>query len=360
MLPVQYMKFKSKRRIIVVSDIHANYEGFTSLLRMVNYTRRDYLVIDGDITEKGPESLKTLTFIMMLAKHNDVYCVKGNCDNLFFRDWNNEHEVDLLWEYITTTAHSLWWEMFEILELKVKTKEDFLKAVPLVHEKFKVELGFLESLPTVIETPNLTFVHAGLQSKTLYENDPKFCRKNNAFIQENKLVFDKYLIVGHWPNSNYPGLICCNPKFDDLHKVIGIDGGNCIKSYGQLNALIISSVDTLRFSYAYYDKANLMQINHDQKEHYEDVPIDFGGIENELEIVEVLEHFTRIKEVKSGYRYPLPSHKVKQNPENKKWYYVDDTNYFPKLKKGEIVNVYKKKDNLYFIKKKGVMGWYKD
>lgn len=361
MLPVKFMKINSKRRIIVISDIHANYDYLVNLLKKINYTRRDYLFIDGDITEKGPYSLKTLTFIMMLAKHNEVYCVKGNCDNLFYRDFNDPNELKIMWEYVLSTPNSLWWEMFESLGIEVKTIEDFKKAIPVCHKEFETELQFLDNLPTVIETPKITFVHAGLKSKNLMENtDAKFCRKNNAFMETNNVTFDKWVIVGHWPVSNYhEEKLTCDPKFDYEHKVIGIDGGNCIKSFGQLNALIISGIDSMKFSYASYENSPTMVIKKDQKETFKEVPIKFNP-ESEMYIVEDLGMFTRVKLASTGYRFALPTHKLCQDKKTKKWYCVEQTNFLPKLKKGETVYVYDKNDKYYFIKKDGVLGWYEE
>lgn len=41
------------RRIIAVSDIHANMRYFRGLLEKVNFSERDELIIDGDFLEKG-------------------------------------------------------------------------------------------------------------------------------------------------------------------------------------------------------------------------------------------------------------------------------------------------------------------
>ena len=58
---------------------------------------------------------------------------------------------------------------------------------------------------------------------------------------EEGLTFSKYVIVGHWPTANYgKEKGCCNPIINKEQNIISIDGGNMIKSEGQLNALIIN------------------------------------------------------------------------------------------------------------------------
>ena len=56
---VIHPEFAPGRRILAVSDIHGNLPFFQGLLKQVNFTPEDILVLDGDILEKGrePESV---------------------------------------------------------------------------------------------------------------------------------------------------------------------------------------------------------------------------------------------------------------------------------------------------------------
>ena len=56
------------RRLIAVSDIHANLPYFKGLLDKLSFSDRDELIIVGDFLEKGKYSLETLRFIMALAR----------------------------------------------------------------------------------------------------------------------------------------------------------------------------------------------------------------------------------------------------------------------------------------------------
>ena len=352
---IQYLKIPAGRRIIVISDIHGNFEYLTKLLKKINYKHRDFLIIDGDIVEKGPESLKTLTFLMMLSNLNDVYFTKGNCDEMFMRDFNDPAQVDLVYNYILSMPNSLWWEMFKGLELEIKTKEDFVKAIPVVHEHYRTELDFLDSLPLIIETPQLTFVHAGLNHKDFTQIDPHFCIKNNAFMDSNSIIFDKWLIVGHWPVSNYGDKnINCNPHLDYLHRVISIDGGNMIKKFGQLNALIISGIEAMNISYDSYEEGPTLEITKEQKSEHKPVSIHYG--DNEMIIVEPKGPITRVRQKKTGYAFALPTHKLYEHEGH--WFCLDYTDYLPALHVGEKVFCYEFYDGRYLVKKDGIIGWY--
>lgn len=69
---------------IIVSDIHASKELFIRLLDKVVYTSEDYLFINGDLCEKGPNSLEAVRYAMELEQSsNRVFITKGNCDILF-------------------------------------------------------------------------------------------------------------------------------------------------------------------------------------------------------------------------------------------------------------------------------------
>ena len=80
------------RRIIAVSDIHANMPYFRGLLEKISFSDADELIIDGDFLEKGEKSLETLRFIMKLAERGNCRVVCGNCDT-----WADV--LDTEWQY---------------------------------------------------------------------------------------------------------------------------------------------------------------------------------------------------------------------------------------------------------------------
>ena len=52
--------FPPDRRVIAISDIHGNLPFFDALLKQIALTQEDILVLDGDMLEKGRDSLPLL------------------------------------------------------------------------------------------------------------------------------------------------------------------------------------------------------------------------------------------------------------------------------------------------------------
>ena len=82
---VIHPEFAAGRRILAVSDIHGNLPFFRGLLQKVRFTPEDILVLDGDMLEKGRDSLALLRYLMELSRTHTVYPICGNCDGLVFR-----------------------------------------------------------------------------------------------------------------------------------------------------------------------------------------------------------------------------------------------------------------------------------
>ncbi len=60
------------RRILAVSDIHGNRAFFRGLLEKAAFSSRDILVLVGDILEKGPDSLGLLRDILELSQDHTI------------------------------------------------------------------------------------------------------------------------------------------------------------------------------------------------------------------------------------------------------------------------------------------------
>ena len=68
------------RRTLALSDIHGHSEMLTGALAAAGLTPADRLIVCGDLTEKGPDSLGTLRLLMGLSRRMEVHCLLGNCD----------------------------------------------------------------------------------------------------------------------------------------------------------------------------------------------------------------------------------------------------------------------------------------
>lgn len=229
-----------RRRRIFISDIHGNDRLFQTLLEKIGYTPADELYLLGDLIEKGSESLPVLRRVMALQKENPrVYPLCGNCDSVWEAALPSGTYHKYLVGYILSRKDSIFSEMAAEIGFPLSEDMDLSAYSSAVQEHFKEEFAFLASFPHIIETDEFILVHAGIDGGPLEEQDVDRAMKRDAFT-ETCPVFEKTVVVGHWPVMNYCSRIgSCLPNFNTEKNVVSIDGGNEVKREGQLNALIL-------------------------------------------------------------------------------------------------------------------------
>ncbi|MCG3086436.1 metallophosphoesterase [Sporosarcina cyprini] len=244
MIDIRTLELDENRRIIIISDIHANLPLFKRLLGKVNYTPEDYLFINGDLCEKGPDSLATVAYVRELSAASDrVFITKGNCD--IVHRYVFDH-VEGIRNYMAKQPYSI---LNEILVKQDKQLDHFSTLEELgefYQNHYGETLDWLESLPVAFETDEFILIHAGVENRPDWQNTSLANALSMPSFYEQGHMADKTIIVGHWPVVNYrAGAISSNsPVIDVSKKIIALDGGNCIKRDGQLNALIWKGNDT--------------------------------------------------------------------------------------------------------------------
>jgi Predicted phosphohydrolases len=250
---IQTISFPADCRILVISDIHANNSRFEHLLAQMQYNHgTDYLIINGDLIEKGQENMQIVATIMQLVKSsNRVYVLEGNCDDLITCVLN---EVDL-WKYLNYQPLSLineWLQVIGIDKNRIYLSPSELKK--LLQKHFQEELHWFTNLPTVLESEEFIFVHAGITSNTIDIRNRMEMLSIQWFLNKGH-NFAKTVIVGHFPTRNY----CTNTFFDssiiidERKKIISLDGGNQLDADGQLNGLLITKANG-KISYQQYSE----------------------------------------------------------------------------------------------------------
>lgn len=245
---IQRAEFPDGRRILMVSDLHGHASGLRELLEKANYTRNDILVIVGDYIEKGAQNLQTIRYVMELCEAGTVYPLMGNVDIWRLRSLLSDDPV-IQRDIVDFSFYSRRWWPSSLLEemcaecgLVLDEAFDTQKAFPMIRERFARELSFLKSLPSILETQRMIFVHGGIPHERLDEltqRDAHSLMKWDHFMDEG-LSFSKYVTVGHWPvtlyGDQYP---CYNPIIDRQRRIISLDGGCGVKEDGQLNLLVL-------------------------------------------------------------------------------------------------------------------------
>ncbi|MFJ8064008.1 metallophosphoesterase [Psychrobacillus sp. NPDC096426] len=241
MIEVSRLQLDKTKRAIIISDIHANLKIFKNLLQKVNYTREDYLFINGDLCEKGQNSLEVVEFVRGLSKQsNKVFVTKGNCDVVHRYVFNGSNGII---PYMNRQKNSV---LNEMLAKNFKTIDDFTNLEELARyyrQYFQEQIDWIESLPIAYETDDFIIIHAGIENKENWRETKEEVALYTQEFYKQVHQADKIVIVGHWPVVNYrANQVSSHNSIIDLgKKIIALDGGNQIKKDGQLNALIIQN-----------------------------------------------------------------------------------------------------------------------
>ena len=254
---IRRVSFPDHRRILMTSDLHGHADDFRALLKKAGFSRDDILIIVGDLVEKGPQSLETLRMVMDLEKRYTVYTLMGNVDL-----WRLEYlESTDLARQIAMRDYSLqamgWWggsllhDLCRELGVTLDAHTDIVSLFPEIQRHFAREIAYLRSLPTILDTPEFTFVHGGIPHERLDElagTDAFPLLKFDDYYQAG-LSFQKYVVVGHWPavlySKTYPDF---RPIIDRQRHIISLDGACGVKSEGQINLLILPDARSEDFS----------------------------------------------------------------------------------------------------------------
>lgn len=250
------------RRVIIISDIHGHADEFTRLLHQVSFSADDVLILVGDYIEKGVQSLETVRYIMKLSETHTVFASMGNVD--MWRIWAFHNRSRKMQQELLDFSFPAkkWWggsmleEALKEMDIPLTPDMDIGKVLPDVRKHLKKEFDFLKSLPTVMDTGSYYFVHGGIKPE--YMSDPTVLDRPDILKFDNfyaqGYAFPRYVVVGHWPVTlNCTTWLNANPLIDRERHIICIDGGCGVKREGQLNALILPSIDSEEFFYASVD-----------------------------------------------------------------------------------------------------------
>ena len=343
------------RRVLAISDIHANLPYFEGLLQKVGFCGDDLLILDGDFLEKGAESLKTLRRVMAMVEKGNVLPIMGNCD-----DWAAIFREDGPWtrnipHYLKFRRRGLLWDMALELgmdPLAITDLEGFKRALA---RAFPEEFAFLDALPQAIEAGRYVFAHAAVcPDKPLDAHTKGELLRCDAWYDRG-YCFHKWVVVGHYPVMLYcRDIVCANPILDRKRHIACIDGACVLKDDGQLNCLVIPDIARDELSFTAYDPFPVRRVLEDQAASERSAYIRWG--DSRVRVLERGEEFSRCRHVRTGYELDILTKYLFSDGE-----YTDCndcTDYVLPLKKGDPVGVVEVTSRGYFVKHNGVSGWY--
>ncbi len=231
--------FTDKNRVIAMSDIHGDLKSFQEIYKKIKFDENDVLIIVGDILEKGKQSLALLREIMKCSENNpNFYLLKGNNDTIISECLHRDTSDEDVLNYIHYVQNTILCEMAIEMNMSYETIHEVHQLREKIKENYAQEIEFLEQLPVILDCEKATFVHAGIKPIPLEEQDEEYCLCTKAF-GECEYVFEKPVVVGHWPASNYGRkYIDANIYYNEKSNIYNIDGGNSMKSWQQINLLI--------------------------------------------------------------------------------------------------------------------------
>lgn len=354
---VQTVSLPAGRRVVAVSDIHGHYAYLTGLLERIGFGPDDTLVLVGDLIEKGPDSLKTLRYVMALCRRYNVYPVCGNCDrailNLVEREDTAVYGQGLL-AHLLRAARSLPRQMCDALGLAVTPEADEAALRRALLSEYAAEFDFLRGLPHILDAGRYVFVHGGAPSEDFSTLDADGCMKNDRFLEQGH-SFSRWQVVGHWPvtlyHTDYPRH---NPLVRADRRIVSIDGGCCLKRDGQLNALLIPDIQSDEMTFAAYDSLP-RRVARDAQQTKPD-PFQLRWTDNAVEPLAERDAFTLCRHKRTGRELWVPTAQLWEEPDG--WHSDDATDYRLPVQPGDALSVVLETAQGALCKKDGVTGWY--
>ena len=168
-------------RTIIVGDIHGCYGEFISLLKKLGYkSRKDRLILLGDLMDRGPRSYEMLQWaIHWKEKYPDTFfLIRGN------------HEQMLVEQSKALDTRMIW---------RVVGKGASLKSFRLHRDRMTDYIPWiLENMPVYHTDEGFRCVHASIEQEDLEENSLGILVKDHSQARKN-LYGGKITIIGHTP-----------------------------------------------------------------------------------------------------------------------------------------------------------------
>lgn len=230
---------KQYKNHIFISDIHGDIKSFEGLLNIIlQYYPLDgttSLNLLGDYMDRGNYSKETMAYVMELAKHEDVYAILGNHDEMLIEWLKDPVDSPFLFNGGLNTINEFMGTSYNFGSIDSFNSRD----IPMnpFRLAFKETTDFLESLPLILNYKNIIGVHAGLDftQERWEDTSDFFCIWAREEYYNRRNNTGKYIVSGHTVVSTLnPNKISDVMHLNDNKYLI--DGGSVYG--GQMNALI--------------------------------------------------------------------------------------------------------------------------
>ncbi len=156
----------------VMADLHGHFTELQQLLKKINFTDADKLIIAGDIIDRGPENLEMLQW--MESRPANVEFIRGNHDEEFIENVNltrimMEREPDLTSAYnelrYMEDAFDHYGTLWQLIDERGVTLDQLTKWADIM-------AGFPYLKELKVNDKNYLIVHAGYMDEDSLRNSP--------------------------------------------------------------------------------------------------------------------------------------------------------------------------------------------
>lgn len=359
---VRRAELPAGRRVLILSDIHGHAEALKKALRRAAFSREDTLVVVGDLLEKGTGSLAVVRTLMELSKDHRVFTLMGNMDVFTLSKLLSDDPMQRHSLFELAPKMKNWWgscllmEMCAELGLPLEDGADEEAVIREIRGRFKEELSFLQSLPTILDTPRMTFVHGGIPHLRLIElsgkdSDPYL--KCDDFLARG-LSFPKYVTVGHWPAVLYrDDRMDMSPLLLRERNILCLDGGCGVKKSGQLNCVIWEDPASDHFSFIWEDELPRVRAMAAQEasDHYSYIKYH----DREVTVLgKAGPDYTLVSW--HGRKIRVPDTAIDQEQPGR--LNTDYTDYVLPVREGDVMSLVRSFGGRHYVRLNSVLGWY--
>ena len=277
-----------KKRIFIGSDFHGQGNVYFGLinylenLQMKNPEQKIILYINGDIIDRGSDSMEMFLDVMERVKGRkgniEVHMMAGNHELMMYEAIKAKRRgrwVECGWLYPSNGGHVTRDKFEKLVEEKQKEVTKFLRDLPISF-KFNGSLVGKDGIVLAHACPpkvmkNLDVCNYDLNFAYIDEeiSNCLWLRKKDMLPGESLGLENNLVIVGHTKNGSRVGY-----KYDDKDCVLNIDGG--CANYEVGDSLIVPIVE---LDYC-MNKANIIGFDENGKIVYKKVFAEDGVIKN--------------------------------------------------------------------------------
>lgn len=219
----------NNKNVYVVSDIHNDADRFKQLLKLINFSTKDILIINGDIFDRGD---KPVELYFEILKHPNIYVIQGNHDVWVKNEIREKYAGKTVGEYLAYNTVNLMAE--RLTQVDLLNLADWIDEKPYYIELLLDNQAFQLAHAQTYPTPGRIF-----DVKKFYMGD----FHHESFLRGENEFSNIISVVGHTPTTD--GKIWRSQS----GRTVRIDCGNGFNCYGCNGRLAALRLNDMREYY---------------------------------------------------------------------------------------------------------------